>query len=159
MKSSQFLDLLDLRQIDWKDGRAIWQTLQPLCYRSEHLGATVRIPAELNTDLASVPRVALAYWLAGGRGTRSAVVHDFAYLWGYYYTTSGDKLYVTKADADAVFYESLLADPISGATGVVAWSMYLAVRAGGRGHWNDDGKRAAALNPVWSAPEAVVSAP
>lgn len=74
---------------------------------------TIVVPVGFETDLASVPRLPLAYWLAGGRGRRAAVVHD------YLYATRKPKAY-----ADNVFYAAMLADGISRP---IAWSMYLAV--------------------------------
>ena len=148
---SKFLDAFDGRQVGWADGRATWATLARLRYQSARLRATVEVPATFVTDLASVPRAPLAFWVAGGRGTRSAVLHDFPYQFGYWPLARGGRRVVDKAEADAVLLESLLADPISGAGPVVARVMYWAVRAGGRGCWRDLGARAAMLNPEWTA--------
>ena len=147
---SEFLDYFEARQVAWREGRPVWWTLAPLRYRSAALGTTVIIPAETVTDLASVPRAPFAFWLAGGRGTRSAVLHDFPYLFGYWLRADGGRQYVTKADADAVFLESLRADPIGGAGSVIARLMHAAVRFGGRGVWRQPA-RARALNPEWHA--------
>jgi hypothetical protein len=43
-------------------------------------GKLIVIPAEFITDHASVSRLPL---IAGGRGIRSATVHDFGYQFGY----------------------------------------------------------------------------
>ena len=144
-----FLDRALVEQVDWQEGRAVWMTRAPLRYVSAHLGTLV-IPAEFITDLASVPRVALAYWIAGGRGTRSAILHDFPYQFGYWLRDDGSQLHVSKVTADEEFHTSLLSDPISGAVGAEARHMYQAERAGGRGVWENDA-RAWALNPEWSA--------
>lgn len=156
-QTSAFLDPLDVRQVGWRDGRPVWMTLTPLRYRSTLLDAVLVVPAEFVTDLASVPRAPLAYLLAGGKGNRSAVVHDFPYQFGYWLREGRSRLLVpAKRLPDAVFYESLLADPVSGADGLTAWLMGAMVRAFGRGVWAD-GDRAGVLNPVWSAnggPEA-----
>lgn len=144
-----FLDFADLRQIGWKDGRAVWITLAPLRYRCAALGTTLLIPAEFVTDLASVPRVILAYWIAGGRGTRSSLLHDFPYQFGYWLDTDGARLGVDKATVDREFHRSLRTDPISGAGPVIAQVMYRGVQIGGRGRWNEPA-RTAALNPIWT---------
>ena len=150
---SAFLDLFRGEQIDFKAGRPIWITLSPLRYRSDRLDVTVIVPAELVTDLASVPRLPLLWLAAGGRGTRSATLHDFAYQFGFWWVELPDgkwwQQYVSRMLADDVFYESLLADPISGAGAVRAWEMWLAVRLGGRGIWSDSA-RALRFNPIWS---------
>jgi len=49
----------------------------PLVFDSRHLSHPVEVPTRFRTDLASVPRVPLAYWLAGGLANRPAVVHDW----------------------------------------------------------------------------------
>ena len=148
---SEFLDYFEARQNGWANGRAVWWTLAPLRYQSASLGAIVVVPAEFVTALASVPRAPFAFWLTGGRGTRSAVLHDFPYQFGYWLRDAdGGRMYVSKAEADATFLESLRVDPISGAGPIAARLMYLGVRVGGRGCWRRDERRAR-LNPEWSA--------
>ena len=157
--ASGFLSDLDIRQVGWAKRRAVWMTLAPLRYRSEALGGrVVLVPAEFVTDLASVPRAPLAYLLAGGRGNRGAVVHDFPYQFGYWLLDDGSRLEVRdKKVPDDVFHESLLADPMSGVeSGALAGTMWAFVRGFGRGVWADE-SRATRLNPEWSAnggPEA-----
>lgn len=96
---SEFLTPLDVRFI--RDELA--RLLGPLRYRSDylaklihdHVQATGRppawvtalgprgmsghvdVPAGYETDFASVPRWPVVYWLAGGRATSEAVVHDY----------------------------------------------------------------------------------
>ena len=152
---SQFFDFFDGRQIDWRDGRPVWWSLAPLRYWSDLLGETVVIPAEFITDLASAPRLPLVWLIAGGRGTRSAVLHDFPYQFGYW-LLNGDRRPVTRQLSDAVFYESLLADPISGAGRLVAAEMWAGVRICGRGVWHDRPARSPALNPEWSRDWGVI---
>ena len=150
---SAFLDRFRGEQTDWKSGRPIWTTLAPLRYRSAHLGKTIIIPAEMVTDLASVPRLPLLWLAAGGRGIRSATVHDFAYMFGFWWIARRDRWYkgtCTRAMADRVFYESLLADPISGTGRIRAWQMYQAVRLGGRGVCGNEDRKIA-MNPIWSS--------
>lgn len=147
--SGCFRDYALIEQIGWKSGRAVWITRAPLRYESPRVGA-VTIPTDFITDLASVPRVAFAYWIAGGRGTRSAILHDFAYQFGYWFRSAGSMIRVSKAEADTEFRVSLLADPISGAGPIIASAMYAAVRIGGRGHWVNV-KRTEDLNPEWAA--------
>ena len=140
-------------QIGWENGRALWVTVVPLYYSSTHLGRTMVIPGEFVTDLASVPRLPLAYLLAGGRGTRSATLHDFPYQFGFWLDAVDGVTHidVDKQTVDTVFHESLLADPISGAGRVSAWQMWAAVRVGGRGIWSKGTTRSEALNPEWSS--------
>ena len=148
---SEFLDLFEARQINWRDGRPIWMTTAILRYRSDRLGATIHIPAEFVTDCASVPRIPFAWLLAGGRGIRSSVLHDYPYQTGYWLLEGHGQNEVPKDLVDEVFHESLLADPISGAGAFVARQMWRGVRLGGRGVWDQARDRARILNPYWEA--------
>ena len=137
---SQFLDTFKGEQVGWQNGRPLWMTLTSLRYESALLGdRVIVVPAEFITDGASVPRLPLVWLIAGGRGTRAAVIHDWNYQRGY-----------DRELADALFYESLRADPIGGANALQAWEMWLAVRAGGGSAWANYRKRAATLNPEWT---------
>lgn len=149
---SRFADYFRGVQMGWQEGRPLWETLAPLRYQSDRLGATLIIPAEFITDLASVPRWPLLWWAAGARGTRSAVIHDFAYQFGFWWFLNGARWwqqYVERATADEIFWESLIADPIAGVTRWRAWQMWAAVRMGGRGIWTNQERRSD-LNPIWS---------
>jgi hypothetical protein len=42
------------------------------------------VPEGFETDLASVPRLPIAYMILGGRGKRAAVVHDWLYATNYF---------------------------------------------------------------------------
>lgn len=79
--------------------------------------AQIAVPSGYVTDLASVPRLPLAYLVAGGRAPKSAVLHD------YLYETRAGRDY-----ADRVFLAAMKAEGISSA---VARLMYWGVRAGG----------------------------
>lgn len=145
---SRFLDDLRLIQTGWHKGRAVWKTLAPLAYHSDLLGETIVVPDEFITDLASVPRLPIAWLVAGGRGSRSAVLHDFAYQFGKWTAANGEPSTATRRLADAVFRESLAADPISGAGPAAQRLMWLAVRLLAGFAW--EGDRTRALNPIWS---------
>lgn len=148
---SAFLDFLDVRLVDWRAGRPVWWTLAVLRYLSDLLGGRIiLIPAEFVTDLASVPRLPIIWLATGGRGPRPSIPHDFAYQFGFWFLEDGTRLTVDKPLVDAVFWESLLADPISGAGRVRAWEMWAGVRSNIHGGiWGDRG-RAAILNPIWT---------
>ena len=148
---SAFLDPLDTRHVGWGDGRPIFMTLAPLRYQSSRLGRTVVIPAETVTDFASVPRLPIVWLATGGRGPRSAVLHDFAYQFGFWLLEDGGRTEVEKQEVDAVFYESLLADPISGAGAFRATEMWAGVRLNLNGGIWKNLTRRRALNPEWSA--------
>lgn len=77
-----------------------WMLLADLIYHSDHLNCVVRVPKGFITDYASVPRLPTIYAIAGGKGTKPAVIHD------YLYHHEGHP----RADCDAVFLEAMEAD-------------------------------------------------
>lgn len=114
----RFLDPLVLQEID--DRR--WRLVRELRFDSAILAARIVVPEEFVTDLSSVPRLPLAYWLAGDTGRKAAVVHDFLY---------DHRLGGGRQIADDVFLEALRVE------GVPAWRralMWAAVRLFGRWH-------------------------
>lgn len=111
---SAFLTSLRVEQISDEE----WLLLRALVYQSDRLDRTLIVPRGFVTDFASVPRLPFVFWLAGGKATKAAVVHD------YLYRKSG----VTRADADAVFAEAMKV------TGQAAWRrglMWMGLRLGG----------------------------
>lgn len=68
-----------------------------LVYDSEILNQTITVPAGFVTDFASVPRLPGAYWIAGGKASKAAVIHDYLYR---------NKI-CTRKQADDVFYEAM----------------------------------------------------
>lgn len=98
-----------------------WRVAEALQYKSDIVGL-VCVPMGFVTDFASVPRLPLAYLLAGNTAHEAAVVHDFLYQT---HTCS-------KSQADRTFREAM------GVTGVAAWRknlMYVAVSLGGWPAW------------------------
>jgi len=118
---SEFRTRLKMEVADNKDdGR--WVLLAPLVYQSDVAGQVVIVPEGFQTDLASVPRVPVAYWLCGGTSNEAAVVHDYLYSTGI----------VPRKVADDVLAEA------SSVTGVPAWRrglMWAAVRLFGGSHF------------------------
>ena len=83
----------------------------------------VVVPIGFRTDLASVPRVLWALLPPFGRYDAAAVLHDYLYF---------APARMTRADADAVLYEGMLALHVLPFT---RWSIYLGVRLGGWVAW------------------------
>jgi hypothetical protein len=101
----------------------LWRLTAPLVYQSDVAGRIFAVPVGFVTDLASVPRIPIAYLLAGGTSNEASVVHDFLY----------STRPVTRAIADAVLREA------SAVTDVPAWRrwlMWAGVRICGSSHWN-----------------------
>lgn len=122
-----FLTPLQVERLDdiSADGRGTWKLLGPLVFLSDIAGQ-IAVPAGFVTDFASVPRLPLAFMLAGDTAHKAAVVHDWLY------TTHQ----VDRATADQVFHEASIA---MGVPGWRAWIMKLAVRVGGGGSWDAPG--------------------
>lgn len=116
---SRFITPLKTTQID----QGHWQLDAPLVYESDLLQQHVSVPAGFVTDFASVPRVPIAYMVAGGKANAAAVIHD------WFYSTHA----VTREQADDVFYEAVRA---LGHSVFTAYTMWLAVRAFGGFAWN-----------------------
>lgn len=106
-------------------GRAVWELLEPLAYRSRRFGDIV-VPAGFRTNFVSVPRRPVIFMLAGDRAHKEATLHDWPY------TVHN----MRREDADALFLEVLLADPLI--SGGLANTMYTAVRWFGQSSWDDD---------------------
>lgn len=128
---SHFITDLDARELTHDasaDKRGTRKLLQPLVYRSDLLGRCVTVPAGFITDFASVPRIPVAYLLAGGCANAAAVLHDWMY------TTHE----VDRATADAVFREAIIA---GGEPTWRAWLMWAGVRIGGSHPYETAGQR------------------
>ena len=98
------------------NGRAEWRLAQDLVYVSESIGNVI-IPRGFTTDMASVPRLPLAYWLAGDTAHASAVVHDYLVRTWYPLRRIG------WGGAADVFDEAMRHE------GVPGWRRWLMVRA------------------------------
>lgn len=117
---SKFLTSLVVEDIEGSS----WKLKEPLLYHSSLLSKTIEIPIGFISDFASVPRLPVAWLLAGGIANNSATVHDFIYR---------TKPHIcNRRKADLVFLEAMKVEKIS------LWRremMYLAVRACGFRSW------------------------
>lgn len=125
---SKFLTPLRVERIAGWDTRGTWQLLSLLAYVSDVADTTFVVPAGFITDFASVPRVPIAFLLAGDTAHEAAVIHDWIY------TTHE----VDRQMADAVFREACLVDDVPWWR---AWLMWSAVRIGGSSPWDSAGPR------------------
>ena len=103
----------------------IWKLNAPLIYESDILGK-IRVPKGFYTDLASVPRVPIAYLAFGGRAHREAVIHDALYR-------SDMTPICTRKQADDVFLEAMKE---RGKPWHVRYPMFWAVRLGAGKYWH-----------------------
>lgn len=107
----EFLTQLRMEYI----GDGTWKLLSPFAVRID--GEAYVVPEDSETDLDSVPRLPLAYWLTKGRATKSAVLHDHLY-----------ELQKPRAWADAVMLEAM---KVEGVGSVMRNLIFAGVRAGG----------------------------
>ena len=139
---SAFLDPLRLKLA----GRNLWVTEARFRYPSDVAGRIIEVPTEFYTDLASAPRLPFAYLIAGGRCPQAAVPHDFLYQ---------HPDWENRPLADAVYLEAAgVTQPecgIEAESDIVRYLMYGGIRAGGWWPWMRHRKRAAAMNPIWTA--------
>lgn len=117
----------------------VWTLEAPLKYQSDRLGFLVTVPADFRTDLASVPRLPLAFLLAGDTAHEAAVVHDYLYQ-------AHTALGVARDDADYVFWEAMnVSRPPEPAWR--RWLMWSQVRLWGWSAWETAMSRRQYLNP------------
>ena len=113
----------------------LWILLSPLSYESDVAHRHWTVPIGFKTDFSSVPRVPLAYLVAGGVGHAAAVIHDYLYQ-----THEG----ANKKLADKVFLEALEVLDIARWR---RWAMYTAVRWAGMSSWDSGPDRLAGRVP------------
>lgn len=117
---SKFKNQLVVRLVSSDPER--WRLYSPLIYLSDLLGPII-VPVGFETDFASVPRIPVLFFLAGGFAKAPSVIHDFLY---------SERNNFTREQADAVFLEAMEVD------GVSAWrrnGMYQAARLFGASHF------------------------
>ena len=113
--------LTDLTVTKIKTGQ--WELAGELKYESDIVEDLICVPAGTRTDFASVPRLPLAYLLAGNTAHRPAAVHDWLY----------SKQMYEKKIADKIFLEAM---KVVGINWFRRKTMYFAVRLGGFKAWN-----------------------
>jgi Protein of unknown function (DUF1353) len=121
---SKFLTELDIELCGSNEG--IWTLKSPLIYQSKLLNCIVTVPygspaVTFYTDLASVPRVPLAYDAWGDRAHMEAVVHDYLYC-------IDSVPVVSWMTANRVFLEAM---EVRGKPFYIRYPMFLGVCAGG----------------------------
>lgn len=138
--AGKFLTPLDLRLRGYKK----WETLAELRYQSDLMGLIV-VPKEFITDLASVPRLPLAYMITGDRAPGPAVIHDYLYQ---------SPKFENRKLADAVIDEAMAVNQpelgFEAENDIIRTLIWTGVRAGGWKAWNDHKGRGATLNPIWT---------
>lgn len=126
---SRFLTPLRAELVEDSDPEC-WRLLEALEYQSDRHEFGFVVPAGFVTDFASVPRLPLAYLLAGDTAHAPAALHDWLY-------GRGDAR-IDRAAADRLFVEAMAA------IHVPRWRralMYWAVRIFGYSAWRERARR------------------
>lgn len=126
---SAFLTKLRMENADDQDDGE-WVLTSALVYQSDVAKRTFVVPPGFKTNLASVPRLPIIFWLTGDTSSEAAALHDSLY----------STREVTRAVADAVLRE---ASEVTGVPAWRRWMMWAGVRVGGGSHWNPDPTTAA----------------
>jgi len=87
--NSHFIGHLSADHIEGK----WWRLIEPLGFYSERHALTICAPAGFVTDFASVPRLPLAWLIAGGCGHWEAVIHDPMYRFGLPVRSCADQIF------------------------------------------------------------------
>ncbi len=116
---AKFMGLLDAKEIGESSGRTVHKLDTELVW--EHGLVRITVPVGFETDLASVPRLPIAYWLWGDRAHREGVLHDYLYR-----IDASPAL--QKEDCDWYFREAMIGQDNSW---FVYHPMWLAVRCAG----------------------------
>ena len=114
-----FVTTLRIEEIGVYRGRAVYRLDTPLVFTDGERAITV--PAGFETDLASVPRVPIAYLAWGDRAHREAVLHDFLY-------SIGADPDLPRVECDEQFRQAMI---LRGNPWWIYQPMYLGVRLGG----------------------------
>ncbi len=115
-----FLNHMVNEEIGEVDGKTIYRLREDLYY-VDHEGKLIVVPAGFQHDLASVPRVPIAYMAWGDKCHREAVLHDLLYRY--------DSVPIcTRAEADNHFKMAMIS---RGQPWRVYYFMWLGVRCGG----------------------------
>lgn len=93
-------------ELRWHADIEEWEVLTPftaiwLPTQSEFRAILVTIPAGFFTDLASLPGIVRSVNPVNGKHLQSAILHDYLYRKSF--------IKVTKAEADEMFYDGMIA--------------------------------------------------
>lgn len=124
-----FQNALDYHEVGECGGRVVYQLDSALKWKCDKYAIT--IPQYFFTDLASVPRLPIAYTLWGDRAHREAVLHDYLYRKDCLINNleTGEVCQgCTRKFADDMFLEAMKAQ---GQPFYIRYPMWAGVRSGG----------------------------
>jgi hypothetical protein len=134
-----FQNTLVSKEIGMVGSKTIHQVHEPLYYIDEK-GRLWIIPTGFETDLASIPRLPIVWFLWGDRVHREGVLHDFGYRGdSYYFIRNAAGVWVkvaepiSRKEGDDLLFEAMRSDN-AGSKSQPFWVTYpvwAGVRAGG----------------------------
>lgn len=107
-----------------------WLVIEPFIFWSARIQKFIIAPRWFTTDLASIPQVVRNVISVNGYHRHAAICHDVLY-------TLADQGICTKEEADLVFKDFMKLYKVPSWK---QWSMYNAVKYGGRSSWEGKGK-------------------
>jgi len=133
---------LDPLHLDYLDGRQ-WLITAPFTYQLADGSGEIRVPADMVTDFASIPRILWTILAPTGSYGKAAVLHD--YLYRHRLVNVPDRL-VDREEADAIFAEAMRALGVNWATRAF---LYRGVRVTSGAAWDRyrSAERAADTDP------------
>jgi hypothetical protein len=105
-----------------RQGRQLYMLDSPLMYDSDVAGLIITAPTGFVSDLASIPRWPIVYFLLNAEADVPSVTHDFLY----------STAVLPRKLADEVFKEASI---LTGVPEWKAWGAFIGVRIGGSGHY------------------------
>jgi hypothetical protein len=107
-----------------------WLVIEPFIFWSARIQKFIIAPRWFTTDLASIPKPVRNIISVNGYHRHAAICHDVLY-------TLADQGFCTKEEADLVFKDFM---KLYRVPAWKQWSMYNAVKLGGRSSWEGKGK-------------------
>jgi hypothetical protein len=103
-----------------KIGARRWLLIDDLVFESVRFQGRFVAPRGFQTDLASIPRIAWTIFPKVDLYDEAAVIHDAAYA-NAIVTAQGERVYLIKRFADALFYEGCLARGVGPRRARIMW--------------------------------------
>ena len=137
MKAAEFIT--EFQALDVAEGKETdkLKLLAPFTVYSAVLDAIITVPAGFTFDGESIPTALRALVPPFGQSKRGACIHDYLYRHHGYRTPAGDFHPVTRAQADAVYRELVLAKGLPSWRAAVRWGV---LRLVGWRAWNSQPK-------------------
>ncbi|HPE06252.1 MAG TPA: DUF1353 domain-containing protein [Smithellaceae bacterium] len=140
-----FQNTLVSMEIGMAGSTTIHKVHEPLYYIDEQ-GRLWFIPIGFETDLASIPRIPVVWFLWGDRVHREGVLHDFAYRKdSYYFVRNASGVWIkvdkqiSRSEADDLLFEAIRSESPchKGEPFWVSYPVWAGVRVGGWGAYHN----------------------